>query len=130
MKNRAKCKLCNDVIESKHGRDYVECSCGEISIDGGNESYKASAVDWKNFIRVDDQNNEILVQIIDRKEEGRDMKPTRKEILEQVNNMIQSIEGLPSNAMQTSINHYDYLSILILLSGSLQTGCCDCKESN
>jgi hypothetical protein len=35
-KNKGRCKLCEDVIESKHRHDFVTCSCGSFSLDGGN----------------------------------------------------------------------------------------------
>ena len=38
-RNRARCKKCGDVIESKHVHDFVTCKCGSISVDGG-PSYK------------------------------------------------------------------------------------------
>ena len=34
-KNRAKCLNCGDVIESKHVHNFVTCSCGNLSVDGG-----------------------------------------------------------------------------------------------
>ena len=34
-KNAARCKRCQDVIESKHVHDFVTCTCGAISVDGG-----------------------------------------------------------------------------------------------
>lgn len=34
-KNKAQCKLCLDVLESKHVHDWVSCKCGAIFIDGG-----------------------------------------------------------------------------------------------
>ena len=34
-RNRARCKACGSVIESKHRHDYVTCSCGQIAVDGG-----------------------------------------------------------------------------------------------
>ena len=37
VKNKVRCKKCGDVIESKHTHDFVKCSCGEVSIDGGHE---------------------------------------------------------------------------------------------
>lgn len=37
--NMARCKLCKDEIWSKYGRDYVQCSCGAIYIDGGVSDY-------------------------------------------------------------------------------------------
>lgn len=33
--NQAKCLLCNDVITSSHRHDFVTCSCGNLSVDGG-----------------------------------------------------------------------------------------------
>ncbi|WPZ37261.1 hypothetical protein T8K17_25630 (plasmid) [Thalassobaculum sp. OXR-137] len=34
-RNAARCLRCGDIIESKHTHDYVECSCGNIAVDGG-----------------------------------------------------------------------------------------------
>lgn len=50
LRNRAKCKLCGDVIESTHVHELVACSCGEIFVDGGHEYARAGAKDFKNFI--------------------------------------------------------------------------------
>lgn len=35
--NRAMCRKCNDVIESKHRHDFVACKCGAIFVDGGHD---------------------------------------------------------------------------------------------
>ena len=35
LKNMIKCKLCGDVIESKHTYDFVWCSCKSCAVDGG-----------------------------------------------------------------------------------------------
>lgn len=35
----AKCVSCNDIIYSCYRHDYQTCSCGEASIDGGQEDY-------------------------------------------------------------------------------------------
>jgi hypothetical protein len=35
LRNRIKCSNCNDVITSRHVHDYVTCSCGSVSTDGG-----------------------------------------------------------------------------------------------
>ena len=37
VRNRARCKLCNDIIESKYRHDFVSCKCGAIFIDGGRD---------------------------------------------------------------------------------------------
>jgi len=36
-KNAARCKLCGDIIESKYRNDFVTCSCGNLSVDGGHD---------------------------------------------------------------------------------------------
>lgn len=38
--NKAKCLKCGDVIESKYRHDYVQCSCGNLSVDGGHDYCK------------------------------------------------------------------------------------------
>lgn len=35
IKNAAQCKLCGEVIESKHVHDCVVCKCGSCMVDGG-----------------------------------------------------------------------------------------------
>ena len=35
IKNQAQCLICGDVIESKNIHNYVTCSCGNLSVDGG-----------------------------------------------------------------------------------------------
>lgn len=35
IRNRAKCLLCGDVIESVSTHDFVRCSCGALAVDGG-----------------------------------------------------------------------------------------------
>lgn len=42
-RNRLQCKLCGDIIESKHTHDYVMCSCKKCAIDGGKEYVRFSA---------------------------------------------------------------------------------------
>lgn len=33
--NKAMCDNCHEVIKSKHRHDFVSCSCGNLSVDGG-----------------------------------------------------------------------------------------------
>jgi len=33
--NQVKCKKCGEIIRSCNRHDYVKCSCGAISVDGG-----------------------------------------------------------------------------------------------
>lgn len=37
LKNAIKCKHCGDVIESTYCHNFVTCSCGCCSVDGGND---------------------------------------------------------------------------------------------
>lgn len=128
MKNRAKCNLCKDIIQSFHATDLVSCRCGEISIDGGDYQYKCFAKDFKNFLRVDDLGNEIVVkiqsqmkdnnseQVVEKIESKYKHRPDKKELLKLLEIMIENIESLPSQAMRTYVNHYDLCSALILIS--------------
>jgi len=120
MRNRAKCKLCESIIESKHERDICECNCGEISVMGG-DRLGCTAKDWKHFLRVDDNDNVIVPTI-----QESPPKPTRYDFLEALDEMIRRIEAMPPQAMTIAINHYDYVSLLILLSSLLR---CDDKEA-
>lgn len=121
MRNRAKCKLCKDIIESFHATDLVICNCGEISVDGG-EALRCSAREWKNFLRVDDQDNEITVSVKgDVNPFDISSKPTKDQLLNMLDDMIENIEKLPKHVMTTPINHYDYSSLLILLSAILRS---------
>lgn len=126
MRNRAKCKLCKCIIESYHEHDYVGCECGEIAVDGGDKYLRASAKDFRNFLRVDDEGNEIIVKVVDDEakpeEKGSDNpdenpgKPSRKELLDELKIMIDNIEKLPTHALSLPITHYDFVSALMLLS--------------
>jgi hypothetical protein len=35
--NKAQCRKCGDIIESKHRHDFVHCKCGAIFVDGGKD---------------------------------------------------------------------------------------------
>jgi len=121
MKNKAKCKLCNSVVESFHSTDYVECKCGEIAVHGG-DAMQCFARDFKNFLRVDDQGNDIVVIVKDVIEKPDEItpKPTKKEKIEMLREMTKSIENLPQQAMISPINHYDLWASLALLLSILE----------
>lgn len=123
MKNRAKCKLCNSIIESFSRTDYVSCKCGEIAIEGGDQLYKTYARDFANFLRIDDEGNEIIVKV-----ESKDKiepveintKPSKHELLEMLDEMRKAVERLPQDAMFTPITHADFCSLIMLLSSILR----------
>jgi len=37
IRNRAKCALCREIIESHHRHDFVQCKCRAIFVDGGKD---------------------------------------------------------------------------------------------
>ncbi len=132
MRNRAKCKLCESIIESFHRHDYVMCKCGHIAVDGGQDYFRAMAINWDNFMRMDDVGNEIIVTVKEPEEEQLSQEmptqssmPSKKDMLEMLDGMIKSIEKLPSHAMTNPINHYDFSSLMILLVAILRS---DCKD--
>ena len=52
VKNAAKCLKCGDIIESKYSHNYVSCSCGSISIDGGTNYAKrvyTEGTEWEEL---------------------------------------------------------------------------------
>lgn len=115
MINRAKCKLCNSTIESFHRLDRVECKCGEISVGGDSSTDMACAAkDWSNFLRVDDEGNEIIPKIsIYCKQEP--IKDVKSDIISVIDDMIKDVERLPDHAKTAAITQYDYLALLFLL---------------
>jgi hypothetical protein len=44
--NKAKCLVCNTVIESKSRHDFVTCPCGNLHVDGGSDYLKRGFKNW------------------------------------------------------------------------------------
>lgn len=128
MRYRAKCKLCNTIIEAKG--NVVDCACGEIGLDDTSPSLRLKAADWDNLIRIDDEGNYVSVKVQE-KDGISSSKPdpegvsktTLDELFGMLNQMIKNIEDLPPPALASSITHYDLLSALLLLSAILRASC-------
>lgn len=62
IENKARCKKCGDIIESKHVHDYVKCKCGAIAVDGGHYYLRRSypGGNYKDYI--EDLSVEKLVE--------------------------------------------------------------------
>jgi hypothetical protein len=116
MRNRAKCKLCNKIIESIYKYDDVTCECGEISISGGNEILLCAAQNFDNFLRVDDEGNEIVVTVYKDNNTKSLSKPTKDELLKILELQYQKIESLPVEMLLSSVTHADLGSLIMLLS--------------
>lgn len=57
IKNALKCLKCGDVIESKDRHDYVTCSCGNVSVDGGLDYLRRSFIEadsWEDLSEYED----------------------------------------------------------------------------
>lgn len=57
FQNAAKCLHCGDIIVSRYRHDFVTCSCGDVSVDGGAEYTKRSFVPgatWKEITTEDE----------------------------------------------------------------------------
>lgn len=126
MKNRAKCKLCHTILESFHLYDYVLCKCGEISISGGSDIFECAAKNWNNFVRVDDNDHEIIVKVNElssndsnRKiDNSNEVKLDKKELLDMLKRSVDYIEQLPSHAQKANVD-FDSLNTFIKLIHSI-----------
>ena len=49
IQNAVSCLACGDFIVSKHRHDFVTCTCGAVSVDGGQE-YLRRVGDFSNVI--------------------------------------------------------------------------------
>lgn len=61
LRNRAKCLICGDEIESRTVHEYKTCSCGNLSVDGGLEYTKRGVKDldkWEDLSEYEEQENE------------------------------------------------------------------------
>lgn len=115
MRNRAKCKLCNRIIESVSLHDHVVCDCGHIAISGGPDNYKAFADNWDNFLRIEDNGTEKPVVIVN--ENHAPTPPlSHSELIDMLDAMIKTIDDLPPHARMAPITHADYGALLVLLS--------------
>lgn len=54
-RNRAMCRKCSDVVESKHRHDFVRCKCGAIAVDGGKAYLRRVAEDMADVIELGDE---------------------------------------------------------------------------
>lgn len=128
MKNRAKCRLCGDVIESLTQYDIVECSCKEISIWGGEYELRCHARDFKNFLRIDGEGRERQVKYIDINEanesngqaEDEPKKPTREELIEELDTLIKYIGDYPPHKLHSACSYADLRDFCSLISSVLK----------
>lgn len=125
MRNRAKCKLCNDIIESLGANQWVKCKCGEVSINGGPFKYEVSVGDYANMLRVDDDGNEVAIKVKqaegqDSKEDTFGLKPSRDELLGMLLEQINNSENLPMHVRSSFVTYLELESALLLIYAILK----------
>ena len=106
-------KICQSIIEETD-RQNISCKCGEVILDGYNQLVVVKK-DIANAEKIDDEGNTIqsIPQEIRQ-------QPGREELLGELDMMIHSFERLPEHAMMAPITHYDFASLMILLSAILK----------
>lgn len=123
IRNTAKCKLCNDIIESYHSNDYSLCSCGEIYVDGGPLGMRCGARNWDNFVRIDNDGNIVIPKIVDPTDaslvtdtaDDVAVGLTFNDALDQLKHLEAVYRDLPQNVLYSSTSHSDMSSVLTLL---------------
>lgn len=132
MKNKAKCKLCQDIIESFHSTDHVQCKCTALAL-GGGLAMKIWCDNWEDVLRIDDNGNELPIKSNDclikkdEKEEISYPKQSKEDLINQLHEMAKYIETLPQHAMSSPISHYDLFSLTALLVAIFRS---DLKEES
>ncbi len=132
MKNKAKCKLCLEVIESFHSTDFVNCKCGALAL-GGGSAMRVWCDNWEDVLRIDDNGNEIPLKITEVSKIVEEISPTeypkqsKEELINQLHEMAKYIETLPQHAMSSPISHYDLFSLTALLVAIFRS---DLKEES
>ncbi len=63
--NRIRCKICGDIIESRHRHDFVRCKCGACFTDGGHDYIRRG---WEAGL------TEIPYEEMDEFEDGYDIR--------------------------------------------------------
>ena len=93
---------------------------------------RCAANNWENFLRVDDEGNEIVPKVINKPlpddisnivtnpNIDNVKKPNKDEMLKMMDEMIKTYENMPQQALLQPITGYDILSFLLLLSSILR----------
>lgn len=128
MRNRAKCKLCEDIIESKHLHDYVTCKCGEIAVDGGQEYFRCGIqTSWKNFLRIEEDGTIKEVTYVEPEEPKETVEAEANEYVAPVLSRAEKIqelerffdhivfESLPDHAKFSFVTQAQFQSLGLLL---------------
>jgi len=104
---KLKCKLCDTIVDFPK-KDKITCKCENLTLDA-KERVIICAKGESSYCMIDDEGCDIVNEV--------KPKPTRQELLELLKGIRENIEKLPQEALGTSINHYDLLSLILVLEG-------------
>ena len=82
-----------------------------------------AAKDFAHFVRVDDENNEIVPKIENASLDisNASNRIDKDTLVDELNELIKTYERLPQRAMLEPVTHADFCSLLLLLSSILRT---------
>lgn len=130
--NRAKCALCNDIVQSCFSYDEAVCICGEVHVKGGElQGFKASSGNWANILVVDDVGNRICTDKDDgngdNEEGARSEMPsqavlgvTKEELIDAFADNLASIEKLPNHVLDSFVTTRDFLNCMLIIVNILR----------
>jgi hypothetical protein len=74
VRNSGKCRSCSDEIESKHRHDYVTCSCGAISVDGGKSYFRhiGNLSDFESTSKTRKMSKDEILDVIAKEQKNLD----------------------------------------------------------
>ena len=61
-RNLLQCRLCGDIVESKHTHDYVHCKCGKCAVDGGRDYIRVTAPSEEAFVLLTEYEGDPVSQ--------------------------------------------------------------------
>ena len=142
QRNRAKCRLCGDIVESIMTNDVQMCGCGEIGVDGGLDVYRGIFGDPKNFIRIEDDGSEkevVYQDRLSRLEENSKAKEwikastedtirdntelpniSKAECIDMLKLHIEGFDNLPDHAKYQPASVYDVQCLAMMIYGILR----------
>lgn len=132
MINRAKCKLCNKVIESHLPDEIIMCPCGTIGVADGAamRTYCKDNRYSEYFARVDDMGHEIPVEY---RKEPTDVKGNesanepiepsgRDELIKRLEDNINNAIDRPDHVLESFVQTDYFLSFMVDLLNILKRG--------
>jgi hypothetical protein len=109
-RNRAKCALCEDVIESKSRHDFVSCSCGAIFVDGGRD-YCRMGGNMENIILLNNDGTETSLLEVNQTERADELfsKLDEEELIDTNPTVEQRLDRIEQTLikMQSKLEEWD-----------------------